>query len=288
MAAATSSSGTTRVAVAQMTSTNDHAHNLNTTRTLARSARDRGASLLFLPECVAFLGNSRDETRAAAERFDAVVDTYASLAKELGLWLCLGGVQERSHVPSKVHNTQLLISDRGSIEARYRKIHLFDVDVPNGPVLRESEYTEPGADLVVASVPNGPNIGLSTCYDLRFPDLYQRLRFDYGADVLTVPSAFTKPTGEAHWEVLLRARAIETQCYVIAAAQAGRHSERRESYGHALIVDPWGAVVGRCDDPDGTDIAVADLDLELVQRIRQKMPIGQHRRDLSEAAKRGA
>ena len=144
------------------------------------------------------------------------------------------------------------------------------------------------ADLVVASVPNGPNIGLSTCYDLRFPDLYQRLRFDYGADVLTVPSAFTKPTGEAHWEVLLRARAIETQCYVIAAAQAGRHSERRESYGHALIVDPWGAVVGRCDDPDGTDIAVADLDLELVQRIRQKMPIGQHRRDLSEAAKRGA
>lgn len=155
-------------------------------------------------------------------------------------------------------------------------MHLFDVDVPNGPVLMESRTTAPGDKLVVCDSPAG-RLGLTVCYDLRFPEVYQALTWAMGAKVLLVPSAFTKVTGAAHWELLLRARAVECQAYVIAAAQAGKHNEKRESYGHSLIVDPWGVVVGRLDDPQATGIAVAELDFDALEAVRQKMPIEQHR-----------
>ncbi|KAK4402330.1 Deaminated glutathione amidase, chloroplastic/cytosolic [Sesamum angolense] len=156
-------------------------------------------------------------------------------------------------------------------------MHLFDVDVPGGAVYKESSFTEPGKDVVAVDSPFG-RLGLTVCYDLRFPELYQQLRFHHGAEVLLVPAAFTTVTGAAHWEVLLRARAIETQCYVIAAAQAGKHSEKRESYGDTLIIDPWGTVIGRLPDRLSTGIAVADIEFSLIESVRSKMPISQHRK----------
>ncbi|KAK9838603.1 hypothetical protein WJX84_002309 [Apatococcus fuscideae] len=162
------------------------------------------------------------------------------------------------------------------MRATYRKVHLFDVEVENGPVLMESRSTTPGTQLVACDSPAG-RLGLTICYDLRFPEVYQALTFQHAAQILLVPSAFTKLTGEAHWELLLRARAVECQCFVIAAAQAGRHNEKRESYGHSIIIDPWGRVVGKLDDPTTTGVAIAELDMQELQRVRQRMPIQQHR-----------
>lgn len=231
--------------------------------------------MLFLPECFSFIGNRWQETVAAGEPLDGpCISQVAALARDHKMWLSLGGFNEKPAAGGeedggKVYNTHLIIDDAGVTRATYRKIHLFDVEVPNGPVLLESRYTVPGSELVTADCPAG-RLGLTTCYDLRFPELYARL-VERGAQVrkrlwmdgwcgaytfthkhtyahnamqiLLVPSAFTVPTGKAHWEVLLRARAIESQCYVIAAAQAGRHNEKRESYGHSLVVDPWGKVL---------------------------------------------
>lgn len=201
---------------------------------------------------------------------------YSALAKRLGLWLSLGGFQEKGPDPSHLFNCHVIIDAGGHIAATYRKIHLFNVDVPGGPVLMESRFTSPGTQLAVCDSPAG-RLGLSVCYDLRFPEVYQRLVLDMGAEVLLVPSAFTVATGKAHWEVLLRARAIETQCYVVAAAQAGRHNEKRESYGHSIIVDPWGTVVGKLDDPHATGIAVAEVDLDAMRKVRERMPVAEHR-----------
>ncbi|KAF5828740.1 carbon-nitrogen hydrolase [Dunaliella salina] len=175
----------------------------------------------------------------------------------------------------RLYNAHVVLSDTGALVAHYRKIHLFDVDVPNGPVLLESRTTLPGDKLVVCDSPVG-RLALTVCYDLRFPEMWQRLAFDMGAQAVAVPSAFTKTTGEAHWELLCRARAVECQAFVIAAAQAGKHSEKRESFGHSLIVDPWGAVLTKLDGSE-TGVAVADLDLERLEAVRQKMPIVHHR-----------
>jgi predicted amidohydrolase len=160
------------------------------------------------------------------------------------MWLSLGGFQEKGPDDSHQYNTHVLIDDSGEIRSSYRKIHLFDVDVPGNMVYKESRFTTAGDTVVAVDSPFG-RLGLTVCYDLRFPELYQCLRFKHQAQVLLVPSAFTKVTGEAHWEILLRARAIETQCYVIAAAQAGKHNEKRESYGDSIIIDPWGTVIAR-------------------------------------------
>ncbi|PSS33452.1 Nitrilase-like protein, partial [Actinidia chinensis var. chinensis] len=153
----------------------------------------------------------------------------------------------------------------------------FDVDVPGGTVYKESSFTEAGKEIVAVDSPFG-RLGVTVCYDLRFPELYQQLRFNHEAQVLLVPAAFTKVTGQAHWEILLRARAIETQCYVIAAAQAGKHNDKRESYGNTLIIDPWGTVVGRLPDRLSTGITVADIDFSMIDSVRAKMPISKHRK----------
>ncbi|PNH11452.1 Nitrilase 1, partial [Tetrabaena socialis] len=266
-----------RIAVGQMTSTGDTSANFDTCARLAQDAVQAGCRMIFLPECFSFIGESPSETLAAAQPLDGPLMTrYRDLARSLGLWLSLGGFQEVGPDPTHIFNTHVVVDDTGALVARYRKIHLFDVDVPNGPVLLESRTTAPGTEAVVVDTPAGP-LGMTTCYDLRFPELYAQLTWERGAQILAIPSAFTVITGQAHWEVLLRARAIECQAYVVAAAQAGRHNGKRESYGHALIVDPWGTVVAALPDPHATGIAVAEVDAALLARVRERMPCRLHR-----------
>ena len=282
-----------RVAVGQMCAVADWGANLATAGRLAAQARAAGCGLLCLPEACAFLGGGPGAGQRFASALDGpVMAEYRALARREGLWLSVGGFQERPAAPGasdgcasgggdggdpgKIFNAHVILDERGETREVYRKLHLFDVDVPGGPVLQETSYTRPGGDLCCVDTPFG-RVGLTTCYDLRFPEMYQILRFDLGAEIILVPSAFTVPTGRAHWEPLLRSRAIETQCYVIAAAQAGQHSERRESYGHALAVDPWGRVVAQRDDPDDEGIAVAEIDLDALSEIRQRMPVAAHR-----------
>ncbi|KAF8396660.1 hypothetical protein HHK36_018285 [Tetracentron sinense] len=269
---------TVRVAAGQMTSINDLASNFNTCSRLVKEASEAGAKLLCLPENFSFVGAKDGESLKVAEPLDGpVMQGYCSLARESSIWLSLGGFQEKGPDDAHLCNTHVLIDDTGNIRSTFRKIHLFNVDVPGGAVYKESSFTTAGKDIVVADSPIG-RLGLTVCYDLRFPELYQQLRFQHQAQVLLVPAAFTMVTGEAHWEILLRARAIETQCYVVAAAQAGRHNDKRESYGDTLIIDPWGKIVGRLPDRQSTGIAVADLDFSLIDSVRAKMPISEHRK----------
>ncbi|CAM9624580.1 unnamed protein product [Sphacelaria rigidula] len=231
---------------------------------------------------------------------------FQELARESGLWLSLGGFQEK--VPtgyvatagttgatpstgssdgrcdsmrgtgiSKVYNSHVIISGSGEIRSTYRKIHLFDVDIPGGAVLKESRYTQAGHELVVCRDTPVGDIGMSTCYDLRFPEMYSCLA-EKGSQLMLVPSAFTVPTGKAHWEVLLRARAIETQCYVVASAQVGQHNAKRESYGHAMVIDPWGRVLADAGGEESPCIRTAEIDFSELAGLRQKMPLQQHRR----------
>lgn len=233
--------------------------------------------MLFLPENFSFLGSSPSESVSIAEPLEGpLIARYAALARRHSLWLSLGGFQEKSRDATKLHNCHVIIDHEGRTVTSYRKIHLFNVDIPGGPVLMEGKFTAPGTGLVACKSPAG-RLGLSICYDLRFPEVYQRLTYDLGAEILLVPSAFTVATGQAHWEVLLRARAIETQCYVVAAAQTGKHNEKRESYGHSMIIDPWGRVVAQLSDPGATGIAVADIDIGAMREVRRQMPVAAHR-----------
>jgi predicted amidohydrolase len=199
------------------------------------------------------------------------------LAARLGVHLILGGMPERSSEEGRVYNTCVLLDPTGGVAAQYRKIHLFDVDFPGAATtLRESSTVSAGEvdQAVVAPTPWG-GLGLSVCYDVRFPELYRRLT-ENGARILTVPAAFTLHTGKDHWHVLLRARAIENQCFVLAPAQQGRHSPTRVTYGHSLIIDPWGTVLADC--PDGEGIALAELDFSTLERVRTELPCLAHRR----------
>ncbi|CAN4096055.1 unnamed protein product [Withania somnifera] len=267
-----------RVAAAQMTSVNNLAVNFATCSRLVKEAASAGAKLLCFPENFSFVGDLEGESLKIAETLDGpTMKGYCSLARESNIWLSLGGFQEKGSDDAHLRNTHVLIDDNGNIRSTYSKMHLFDVDVPGGSVYKESSFTEAGKDTVVVDSPFG-RLGLTVCYDLRFPELYQRLRFTHDAQVLLVPAAFTTVTGQAHWEILLRARAIETQCYVIAAAQAGKHNEKRESYGDTLIIDPWGTIVGRLSDRSSTGITVADIDFSLIDSVRTKMPVSMHRK----------
>ncbi|GJM95607.1 hypothetical protein PR202_ga12369 [Eleusine coracana subsp. coracana] len=244
----------------------------------AVEAAASGVKFLCFPEVFSFIGSKDGESVKLAEPLDGpIMQRYCSLAKESGMWLSLGGFQEKGPDDSHQYNTHVIIDDSGTIRSSYRKIHLFDVDVPGNMVYKESRFTTAGDTVVSVDSPFG-RLGLTVCYDLRFPELYQILRFKHQTQVLLVPSAFTKVTGEAHWETLLRARAIETQCYVIAAAQAGKHNEKRESYGDSIIIDPWGTVIARLPDRLSTGFAVVDLDLSKVEAVRTRMPISEHRK----------
>jgi deaminated glutathione amidase len=186
----------------------------------------------------------------------------------------LGGFPEKSPEPGHIYNTSVLLGPEGTVLAAYRKIHLFDVDLPGGARFRESDAVTAGSEAVLATCPFGA-IGLSVCYDLRFPELYRQLTAR-GARILTVPSAFTAETGKDHWHVLLRARAIENQAFVIAPAQFGAHGGKRASYGHAVVIDPWGVILAEVGNHEG--IAVADLDLAYQDQVRRALPCLQHRR----------
>jgi predicted amidohydrolase len=262
-----------RVGAVQMCSTDDLAANLAITRALVARAADDGAQLVVLPECFSFLGRREGDKLAIAEILDgsgAVAGTLRELATKHGVWIVGGGTPEV--VPgdiARTYNTALAVDPRGELVARYRKIHLFDVDIPGGATLRESDATARGGELVLIDI-GGAKVGLSICYDLRFPELYRRLVKDLGAEVLLVPAAFTAHTGAAHWHLLLRARAVENQAWVVAAAQHGQHNEKRASYGHSLVVDPWGTVVAEQAEGDG--VVLATLDSETLAKRRTQMP----------------
>lgn len=261
-------------AAVQMTSTADVARNLDTAERLIAQAASQGARFVALPENFGFL-RAEGEPIALAQALDGPwVARMAGCARQHRLTLLLGSIPEAIAGSPLVHNTSVLLGPEGDTLAVYRKIHLFDVDLPGMEHLKESKAVAPGTDVVVADTPFG-RLGLSICYDLRFPELYRRLSAQ-GARVLAVPSAFTERTGRAHWEVLLRARAIENLAYVVAPAQSGRHNPRRASHGDAMIVDPWGVVLAR--QAEGEGVVVAELDFDRQERIRRELPALTHAR----------
>lgn len=273
-------------AAAQLTSTDDLSGNLDVCKQLASQAADRGANLLVIPECFPFLGRSEREKFAVAEVLDPdkpgpILEAVIEMATTHRMWVVGGGMPERldgeggvaPEAITKAYNACIVVSPDGELTSVYRKVHLFDVDIPGGAVLRESDSTAAGNRLVLTETPLA-RIGLSICYDLRFPELYRDLVVRHGAQVLVVPAAFTAHTGAAHWNTLLRSRAIENQCYVIAAGQVGRHNDKRESFGHSQIIDPWGDVLDVLET--GTGLAVAEIDLAKVDETRSRMPCLQH------------
>ena len=266
----------TKVSVIQMTSVPDVATNLGACERLVRDAAEDGSRLVVVPECFAFLGPEEGKL-GIAEPLPAggpILARCAGWARELGIELILGGFWETGSDAGHVRNACVQVRADVSIGSIYRKIHLFDVDLPDGTKLLESGTVEPGSEVVTAETPAG-TLGLSVCYDVRFPELYRKL-VDRGAVALAIPAAFTLTTGKDHWHVLLRARAIESQSYVLAAAQTGHHFGQRRSYGHALICDPWGTVLAECGEGEG--VASAWIDPDVARRIRQSLPSLHHRR----------
>jgi predicted amidohydrolase len=263
-------------AAVQLTSTSDAEANWESARGLIERAAGYGARLVATPENTNFLGPHEEKVRRAEPLDGPTCGRFAELAARLGIHLLLGSFNEASARPGRCHNTSVLFGPDGARLAVYRKLHLFDVDVSPEVRFTESATVEPGAETVVAATPLG-RIGMTVCYDLRFAELYRKLRDD-GAEILAVPSAFTLTTGRAHWHALLRARAIENQCWVIAPAQHGRHDDDglRESFGHALIADPWGHEVACA--ADGPGLALAEIDLGRVAEVRRAMPVADHRR----------
>jgi predicted amidohydrolase len=263
-----------RAAAVQLTSTADRERNLATADRLTRAATAAGAELVVLPEKWAVLGTP-EETAAGAEPFDGPTLSWArSVARELGIDLLAGSIAERVPAREKGSNTSVHVGPDGDVRAIYRKIHMFDVEV-GGRTYRESEHEEGGDEIVLSETAGGVELGLTVCYDLRFPELYRILAVR-GARVLTVPAAFTLTTTRDHWEVLLRARAIEDQAFVIAANQVGEHAPGLRSGGRSMIVDPWGVVLATA--PDAETFAIADLDLERQAEIRRTLPSLANRR----------
>ena len=265
-----------RVAALQMTSGLDVAANLATARRLLEQAREAGACVAVLPENFAFMGRSEAERRGVVEQPGSgpVQQAMAAAAGELGLWVVAGTTPIALPDDPRPANACLVFDAAGRQVARYDKIHLFDVELPGRDEgYRESANAAPGREAVVVDTPAG-RLGLSVCYDLRFPELYRRLSAA-GAEILVVPAAFTAPTGRAHWEVLLRARAVENLCHVVAAAQSGLHPNGRETYGDSLVVDHWGRVLKR--RPRGSGAVVAAVDHPAQRHVRRTFPALSHR-----------
>jgi predicted amidohydrolase len=262
-----------RAAAVQLNSTADKARNLETAERLVRAAARDGSRLVVLPEKWNLLGDSAMLLEGAEPLDGPTIDAASSWARELGIHLVAGSIAERVEGREKAFNTSTLIGPGGELQARYRKIHMFDVDV-GGVAYRESEHEEPGNELVMGEL-EGVALGMTICYDLRFPELYRILAVR-GAMVITVPSAFTLDTGKDHWEVLLRARAIENQAFVVAPNQIGEAPPHYRSYGRSMIVDPWGVVLGQA--PDEECFVAAELDLDAQARVRATLPSLANRR----------
>ena len=278
-----------QVAVVQLSSQDDVGANLARARHWIAEAAKAGAELVALPENFAFMGEE-DEKRAIAEpvaragaasaaaTHGPIVASLVAAAKENKVWIVGGGMPESSDDPARPFNTSVLVDPNGAVTATYRKIHLFDVELSDGTSLRESRATSAGGEPVVADVVSTSGrtrLGMTVCYDLRFPELYRKLEAA-GARVVTIPSAFTLTTGKDHWHVLLRARAIENQVYVVAPAQHGKHPRGRQTYGKALVCDPWGEVIAQCAEGEG--FALARVDFAYQDRVRAALPCLTHRR----------
>jgi deaminated glutathione amidase len=258
-----------RAAAVQLQSTSDTERNLASAERHTRAAAAEGAELVVLPERLDIRGAAADYS-AGAEPLDGRAISWArELARELGIDLVAGSVAERREGHERVSNTSVHVGPDGEIRAVYRKIHMFDIEV-DGVVYRESEHSEPADEVVLSETANGVGLGLTICYDLRFPELYRILALR-GARVITVPANFTRVTGEAHWEVLLRARAIEDQVFVIAPGQGNLKGAERDSYGNSMIVDPWGEVLAR-SPMEGDGFIAAELDLARQDELREKLP----------------
>ncbi len=271
-----------KVALIQMNSGDDRAANLRQASALIeRAVAEDRPDWLLLPECFDFLGGTRDAKFAAADRLPdgEAYATVQGLARRHGVFIHAGSMLERLPGGERIGNTSVAFDRNGREVARYRKIHLFDITAPDGTEYRESASFAPG-EAVVTYDCEGVTVGCSICYDIRFPFLYQAL-MDRGATLVAVPAAFTMQTGKDHWEVLLRARAIETECYVAAAAQTGTFTQggqTRTTYGHSMLVDPWGLVTARASD--GTGVAAGRVEPERVERVRAMIPVARHRRDM--------
>lgn len=275
----------TRIALYQARTGIDPAANARALVAAAGAAAEGGAAILFTPEMSGLL--DRDRARAAprlrSEADDQVLEAVRAAAARLGIWVHLGSLAILGDGDDRLRNRAFLIDSSGGIQARYDKLHLFDVDLPTGESWRESSAYAPGGRAVVADSPAGP-LGLSICYDLRFADLYRALT-DAGALVLAIPAAFTVPTGQAHWHVLMRARAIEAGAFVVAAAQSGRHEDGRETYGHSVVVGPWGEIL--LDMGEGEGVGFAEIDLAEVETVRSRLPAIRHRRPIPPVERSG-
>jgi predicted amidohydrolase len=270
-----------------LNSSSEVAANIAAASALVREARKAGADFILTPEVSDMIEPRRDQVLAKAkpEAAHPMLAAFRDLARETGAWLLLGSIVVRDEGAERLANRSFLIDPKGEIVARYDKIHMFDVDLPNGESHRESKTYRPGEAASLAALPWG-KLGMTVCYDLRFPYLYRALA-QAGADFISVPSAFTVPTGKAHWHVLLRARAIETGCFVFAPAQSGEHDGGRRTYGHSLIVSPWGEILAEA--PDGPGFIAAEIDPAKVAEARRAIPALDHdRRFAPPAGKSGA
>ncbi|MBN8832033.1 MAG: carbon-nitrogen hydrolase family protein [Sphingomonadales bacterium] len=271
-----------KIALFQMTSGVDPAANARALVDAVAQSAQSGADMLFTPEMSGCVDQDRQRSQGVivTEEEDAVLAAVGKAARAHGLWVHLGSLALADPVSGKRRNRSFLIDDQGTIRARYDKIHLFDVDLPGGESWRESNTYIPGEQAVAAQTPWG-RLGLTICYDLRFPDLFRALS-NAGADIISVPAAFTVPSGEAHWHVLLRARAIESSAFVIATGQVGQHEDGRRTYGHSLVIDPWGTVLLDAGDKPG--LHFAELPLERIADIRGRIPSLRHRKPIGDVA----
>lgn len=262
------------VAAVQMVASDDKTANLSEAERWIREAAALGAWVIALPEVFVWRGPKKQEREAAEPIPGRTSQWLAGLARELGIYLLGGSILEAIPGAPKAYNTSLLFGPQGSLLASYRKIHLFDVALTEGVSTRESDTRAPGDQIVVAETPLCA-MGLSICYDLRFPELYRKMATK-GAQLIFVPSAFTAYTGKAHWEPLLRSRAIENQVYIVAPAQFGKSFNSFETHGHTMIVDPWGRILAELDD--GAGIVTAEIDLDYLTRVRTELPCLEHLR----------
>jgi predicted amidohydrolase len=268
-----------RVALYQARTGIDPAANARALAGAIEEAANGGAAMLFTPEMSGLLDSHRERAAGSVrdEGDDAVLAAVRAAAKAAGIWVHLGSLALRG-TGGKLVNRAFVIDPAGAIAGRYDKMHLFDVDLPTGESWRESAAYQAGdAPVVVRGTPVGA-LGLTICYDLRFPAIFERLA-EAGAEVIAVPAAFTVPTGKAHWSVLLRARAIEAEAFVVAAAQAGRHEDGRSTYGHSLVADPWGEVLSEMGGEPG--LAFVALDLARIAEVRARIPVLAHRREIA-------
>jgi predicted amidohydrolase len=265
------------VACIQVSAGRDVEPNIASVSNLVRRARDAGAEFILTPENVLMLEPKREPKFAKAEdeANPKGIAAFQDLARETGAWLLAGSLAVKVPGEERLANRSYLFDPKGRIVARYDKIHMFDVNLAKGESYKESSQFRPGGEAVLAETPWG-KLGMTVCYDLRFPALYRNLA-QAGARLISIPSAFTVPTGEAHWHTLLRARAIETGCFVLAPAQTGTHAEGRRTYGHSLIVDPWGRILA--DGGEDTGFVTAELDLAKIDEARAMVPsLGHDRR----------